>query len=80
MQLEIIIFIELSQMPKENAACLPSFVVPRFYIVKYNDAWSYDMKLEVKLCRRTKRTEKLRREGYEEWGHAHQTIYTWMNF
>ena len=46
MQLEIIIFIELSQMPKENAACLPSFVVPRFYIVKYNDAWSYDRKLE----------------------------------
>lgn len=22
----------------------------------------------------------MRKEGYEEWGHAHHTIYTWMNF
>lgn len=22
----------------------------------------------------------MRRKGYEEWGRAHHTIYTWMNF
>lgn len=46
MQLEIIIFRELNQIPKANAVCFLSFVLPRFYIVKYNHAQSYAMKLE----------------------------------